>query len=602
MVEDCKHSRRRVKRVPGNTTNMTRHLQLYHKALLATPAPTSIRALLKTSSPSDTKPVSSAKRLDFDSSIVKLIIDNCLSFNVVDSTEFVRSIHTISGKSYLPPSRTAITDLIDTLYRSMTETLLVDVCANSISITTDGATFDTGASYIAVTAHYITSDFCMRDVCLMVAQMTESHTGEYVSELLDQVAERWKVEHRVFAGVTDNGSNFAKGVRINAHVKEELRCIIHTLQLSLEDATKEFVEFHHLCKDVQSLVCRIRNSHLLTEELLGIQVEQAAGDIIGLPSSHRPLRLIIDASTRFNSFCLVFTRLLEVKAAVIKLCVDNPESLSQLALTSEQWDLVAEMVEILRPVKSACDIMEASTAPSISLLIPLLCQLITHLAQVAAQNGASALCRSMCEFVRKNVYERTVEALESTTAQVSMMLDPRVRTKQLPQYNKAIATDSLRDAYRNFAEALQDFRGRDVVVSRPAVIAAQLNAEEKEDGAPAAKKQKCIFELVEEAAPAGVATELDYYLREPGIPLTGCPLKWWREKQGQYPILAEMARVYLAIPASSAPSERVFSVAKLTLDHKRRSLHPDRVSRLLFLKKNMQLYHTLQKSMNDNKK
>jgi hypothetical protein len=50
-------------------------------------------------------------------------------------------------------------------------------------------------------------------------------------------------------------------------------------------------------------------------------------------------------------------------------------------------------------------------------------------------------------------------------------------------------------------------------------------------------------------------------------------LLWWRDiGQVQFPRIAVMARQYLAIPASSATSERVFSFAGLTLSDLRKSL------------------------------
>jgi len=50
-------------------------------------------------------------------------------------------------------------------------------------------------------------------------------------------------------------------------------------------------------------------------------------------------------------------------------------------------------------------------------------------------------------------------------------------------------------------------------------------------------------------------------------------LQWWRDVgQAQFPRIAVMARQFLAIPASSATSERVFSFAGLTLSDLRKSL------------------------------
>lgn len=62
------------------------------------------------------------------------------------------------------------------------------------------------------------------------------------------------------------------------------------------------------------------------------------------------------------------------------------------------------------------------------------------------------------------------------------------------------------------------------------------------------------------------------------------PLAWWSSHARDYPLLAAVARKWLAVPASSAASERVFSSAGLTVSNKRTRLRVDIVSILVFLK------------------
>lgn len=116
--------------------------------------------------------------------------------------------------------------------------LLQEVQQNCISITADSATLN-GRSYTAVTAHYITSNWEMRDVVLSIALSATSHTGDYVSDLFDKVMKTWRVKGKTFAVVTDNGSNFVKGARINDNISDKLRCAVHTLQLTLKDAASQ---------------------------------------------------------------------------------------------------------------------------------------------------------------------------------------------------------------------------------------------------------------------------------------------------------------------------------------------------------------------------
>lgn len=86
-----------------------------------------------------------------------------------------------------------------------------------------------------------------------------------------------------------------------------------------------------------------------------------------------------------------------------------------------------------------------------------------------------------------------------------------------------------------------------------------------------------------------VQLELKNYRAEPLLPLNSCPLIWWQANQDKYPLLAVVARYMLAIPATSVPSERVFSTAGDVVTSQRSTLNSDNVDILVFLKKNMTL-------------
>jgi hypothetical protein len=69
-------------------------------------------------------------------------------------------------------------------------------------------------------------------------------------------------------------------------------------------------------------------------------------------------------------------------------------------------------------------------------------------------------------------------------------------------------------------------------------------------------------------------------------------MAWWKGNERKFPILAKLARMYLAIQATSAPSERIFSVASRIIKYDRARLEPDVAGNILFIQTNGNWYAT----------
>ena len=63
-------------------------------------------------------------------------------------------------------------------------------------------------------------------------------------------------------------------------------------------------------------------------------------------------------------------------------------------------------------------------------------------------------------------------------------------------------------------------------------------------------------------------------------------LEWWKANEKRFPILSKIARQYHAIPASSAPIERVFSISTRVVTASRTNLKPELIEKLMMLKVN----------------
>ena len=84
-----------------------------------------------------------------------------------------------------------------------------------------------------------------------------------------------------------------------------------------------------------------------------------------------------------------------------------------------------------------------------------------------------------------------------------------------------------------------------------------------------------------------VSTELEAYLLGCKIDSEDDPLIWWGQNRPVYPPLSVLVKKYLCIPATSSPSERLFSTGGNIVTCQRASLNPEHADRLVFLARNL---------------
>ena len=63
-------------------------------------------------------------------------------------------------------------------------------------------------------------------------------------------------------------------------------------------------------------------------------------------------------------------------------------------------------------------------------------------------------------------------------------------------------------------------------------------------------------------------------------------LNWWKENKKSYPNLFKLAKTFLHIPATSVPSERIFSLAGYIVCDRRSKILATNVNKSIFLKRN----------------
>jgi hypothetical protein len=77
-------------------------------------------------------------------------------------------------------------------------------------------------------------------------------------------------------------------------------------------------------------------------------------------------------------------------------------------------------------------------------------------------------------------------------------------------------------------------------------------------------------------------------------------LEWCRQHEDQFPVTSRVWRKWLAVPASSAPCERLFSTAGNVYTKKRARLSDDAAEMIIFVHENMALVEDLLASLPKN--
>ena len=140
-----------------------------------------------------------------------------------------------------------------------------------------------------------------------------------------------------------------------------------------------------------------------------------------------------------------------------------------------------------------------------------------------------------------------------------MILDPTFKTKNWKkqacfiQENYHILVDSI---IRTFLRVAKGFE--DASINNPQSTPSTFPSTSQSKNQPADLFSSELYDEPDTSLNSAKA-EMKQYLKEDPKPKETKPLAYWAARQKTFPILSKMARQFLAIPATSALLERVFS-------------------------------------------
>uniref|UniRef100_A0A4W5K373 HAT C-terminal dimerisation domain-containing protein n=1 Tax=Hucho hucho TaxID=62062 RepID=A0A4W5K373_9TELE len=489
-----------------------------------------------------------------------LVIDCNLPLSILENKSFRHFLSVIDSK-YSPVCRRTLTSKVENLAterRSKLKTQLSNT--DHVSVTVDIWSDRKMRGFLGVTVHCMEKDgerIQLKSNLLACDCFKGPHIAERICEQFEAICGEYSIKDKLDYIISDNAANMRKAFTVCFPIEQEevhdedhlddpelwndltledqqtvdaaiakkqrLQCFAHTLQLVVGDGLKETKVM------TPSLSKLSKISSLLHTSTTFKEVFEAEFGERGIPAA---------VNTRWNS------TLRQVKAVIqcdhLKLShVLEKSGHNELLFTVREWNKLNELVDILKPFGEATDMTQGEKIVTISSVVPSVLSLNHH--------------------------------LEQRKPQVHFLSDGVTAPFSDPVYLKAAALDpafSLMWVEHHVLQAvpLVDWEER------------EYHSLGQEEGLFAAycKRQK-------KAVGTTPALQLSHYL---DLCEGQNALLFWAMNRKALPSLSRVAIRVLAVPASSASVERVFSHGGIILRPHRAQMTDRLLSNLVFCKCN----------------
>lgn len=499
---------------------------------------------------------------------------------------------------YQMPHRKAVTSRLEKRYKECAEKIKAELNeARAVAITTDGWTALTTESYITVTCHYV-RQWRLKSIVLQTRSVDERHTAINLAELLNTAVDEWGLKGKVVACVHDNASNITLANTPAFVDWQSCPCFAHTLQLSILDGMRT-AEVDKIVPACNKLVAHFHHSTVAMKALGEKQ------KLLMVPRH----RLIQSCTTRWNSICAMFERLYEQRSSIAAVLSDRSVTKladdRKLSLPDSHWRLIEDILAVLKALNCATTVLSTDMNVSSSVIYP-----VIHGLQTKHLIACDGDCETVAAFkaaVSTSLTRRLLSDVNlfKKIPVIAAALDPRHKQLKFLSCSQRMATKDhvqflLEQQLSNDeTESGQDSSTAAVGSEHQTSTAEELlDAVEDDHGYTKRARVSCSRattsamqlllgdDYTENSSSLALQSELENYFGEPSIPLNRDALSWWKENRHRYPRLSVLVEQYMCVPATSVPSERVFSAAGLVVNRLRSRLSPEHVDMLLFLRKN----------------
>ncbi|XP_025987689.1 E3 SUMO-protein ligase ZBED1 isoform X2 [Solenopsis invicta] len=507
--------------------------------------------------------------------IAEFIIMDLQLPEIVEGRGFQRLVATLRSPCEIPSKNKLEEEIIPRIYDNFRESVATSLScvASELALTIEEWQSNNDESFVTVSVYYQSNAEATLE-CKILSTLHAPLDWEEAQwgTIIDSLLLDWDLKvDRITAAVVST-SRTELIVALTNRGLTVVPCLLYTLQVCAQNCFENPIVSQTLAKCRSLIGAIISHPAALASLTMQEQLSELEENTI-----------LLDYPAVWISTYTMLEQML-ARRNMITSILESIDGIDQdmFEITNEQWKIMEDIVNVLEPFKVTIMTLSEEKMPLISLLKPLLWQLVSSHLKVKELDSDNA--KSFKEALSDMLCDRYADYNVTLLLQIATTLDPRFKTMPyVTEEEKNVVSAPIKEM---LTKLIQEETGDVSVKSEDEAVPSKKT---KVSGMEFLLGSLCTTKV---GMPAEEKADLEIvqYQSEPSAPLHHCPLQWWSKVSAKCPNLAKLVSRYHCVPACCAPPSRIPPDIQIQYDTKRATLPPHLIDKLLFLHGN----HTMQ--------
>nr|XP_047143006.1 zinc finger BED domain-containing protein 4-like [Hydra vulgaris] len=577
--------------------------------------------------------------------LVNCIVGTDQPISIVRHPDFVYLVSELNKSYKMPCINTVSKKLIPSITDNLKSILMLELKGcRFITITCDSWSSLGKNSYLGVTCHFIDKNMTLVDRNLDLKFMSEMKTAEYLFNTFNEIFSEWSINNKIFALVTDSGANIFSAVNKFDDNVLKISCAGHRLNLVVNDLlnardikVKKFKNGskRYQVKDYDG------NGKLINREITESEVKEIEKinegklEIAKVISSCRhilgsfkhsemlqkklkevqetlcyetKIKLVQDIAIRWSSQFDMIESIITNKTALDMISIEF-QNIKDYLPTATEFKVLEDLCDLLHPIKELTKLFSGKKYVTVTFLFPTLYSLLNEILESQpiftelVKTFQKELLRSLkgrfkyifandfflaatfldfkfrkFEFIKNDIYR--YECISKAKMFIKTFYE--MHLKETEEIDITIETNCLNNTL-NSSNSSADNTIKTFQQLSTSPIANNITLVNN-------KRRKSInlIELVTDKSCCNLIEsndklekEINDYSLQYFHSYENSAIEFFQANQKLFPVLTQIARIIFSVPATSMPSECLFSSTDLIDTELRNRLAPSLLEHLI---------------------